>query len=101
MKDANLTANLMKKKRYLSYNLLGHEKQITCIDARNGLIASGSKDNTVKIWDIKRKRAYTFTGHMNWISKVLIWDHESAISASADKSIRFWNINDPAQKENG
>ena len=53
---------------------------------------SGSKDNTVKIWDIQKKKSATFTVHMNWITKALIWDEESAITASCDKSIRLWNI---------
>ena len=59
------------------------------------MIASGSKDNTVKVWDIERKKGWTFTGkHMNMITKVIMWDEYSAISCSIDKSIRQFDIRD-------
>jgi WD40 repeat protein len=38
---------------------------ITALDANYGLVVSGAKDNLVKIWDIKKKKAYTFKKHMN------------------------------------
>ena len=54
---------------------------------------SGGKDNLVKIWDIKTKKAYTFNKHMNVINQVMIWDSKSALSASADRTIRYWELN--------
>ena len=58
---------------------------ITALDISNGLIASGGKDNLVKIWDISKKKGYSFDKHMNLITKVLVWDERSALSASADR----------------
>jgi WD40 repeat protein len=40
--------------------LEGHKDTIYAIDVQNGIIASASKDATVKIWDIERKKAWTF-----------------------------------------
>jgi WD40 repeat protein len=58
--------NMTQKKRYQNYNLDGHQRQITCMDCRNGIIASGSQDNSVKIWDIEKKKGWTFEGrHSN------------------------------------
>lgn len=68
---------------------------ITALDTQYGLICSGGKDNLVKIWDIKTKKAYTFDKHMNLITQALVWDNRSAITASADRSIRYWDIKDP------
>lgn len=65
---------------------------ITALDANHGLICSGSKDNLVKIWDIKSMKAHSFDKHMNVINQAMIWDERSALTASADRSIRFWDI---------
>jgi WD40 repeat protein len=65
---------------------------ITAIDMNHGLIVSGGKDNQVKIWDIKSKKVYSFSKHMNLITQVLVWDETCALTASADRSIRFWDI---------
>ena len=32
MQDMNIIGNLMKRKRYLNYNLIGHKKHITALD---------------------------------------------------------------------
>ena len=47
---------------------------ISSLDANHGIIVSGSKDNLVKIWDIKSKKAYTFNKHMNVVTQALVWD---------------------------
>ncbi len=58
--DMKVIGNMTKKKRYQNYNLEGHKDTIYAIDVQNGIIASASKDATVKIWDIERKKAWTF-----------------------------------------
>ena len=68
---------------------------ITSLDIKNSMIVSGSKDLSVKVWDIDRKKGWTFQGkHMNMITKVLMWDDTSAFSASIDRSIRYFDIKD-------
>lgn len=87
--------NMTLKKRYQNYNLDGHTKDILSLDILGNMIVSGSKDNTVKVWDIERKKGWTFTGkHMNMITKVIMWDEYSAFSGSIDKSIRQFDIRD-------
>ena len=89
------------KKRYQNYNLDGHGDHITSLDVRGNMIVSGSKDNTVKVWDIDRKKGWTFTGkHMNMITKVLMWDDTSAFSSSIDKTIRHFDVRDWGNEEN-
>ena len=49
--------------------MIGH------IDVAQGFIASCSKDSTVRLWDIQKKRAVTFDGcHMNAVKKVILWN---------------------------
>lgn len=57
MNEYNVIHNLTLRKRYQNFNLVGHEKMITCMDVSKGLIVTGSKDNMVKVWDIQRKKA--------------------------------------------
>ena len=47
------------------------------------------------MWDIERKKGWTFEGkHMNMINKVLLWDEYSAFSCSIDRSIRYFDRRD-------
>lgn len=49
----------------------------------------------MKIWDIDKKKGWTFEGrHSNQINHVLLWDDFSAFSSSADKTIRHFDIRD-------
>lgn len=52
MDDTNVVLNLTSRKRFLSYNLVGHTKMITALDINRGLIVSGGYDYAVKVWDI-------------------------------------------------
>jgi WD40 repeat protein len=33
---------------------------VTALESHNGIVVSGSKDATVKIWDIEKKKGWTF-----------------------------------------
>jgi len=58
-------------------------------------IASGSRDFTVKIWDMKSgKLLHTLNGHTNWVTSVDFSPSGNEIlSASWDQSIKIWNAN--------
>ena len=43
--------------------------EVTALESRNGIVVSGSRDATVKIWDIEKKKGWTFEGkHSNQIN---------------------------------
>ena len=87
--DVKTRVNMMIKKRYQNYNLLGHSNMITALDVKGSLIASGSKDATVRVWDIDRKKAFNFYArHSLTVSQVKIWDENNIVSAGIDHSIR-------------
>jgi len=82
------------KNRFQNFSLDGHTDRIMAMDVRNGIIATASRDSTVKMWDIDRKKGWTFKGHMNDVRQVVLWDDYSALSGGIDRSIRYFDIRD-------
>ena len=63
----------------------------------NGLLASGSDDNTIKIWEVTNgKLKYTFDqtngGHSNLVNLLESLENGYLASASADGEIKIWDI---------
>ena len=60
----------------------------------NKLLASGSHDNTVKIWDVKSGEClHTLTGHNHLTFSVAFSpDGKMVASGSFDKTIKLWNV---------
>ena len=79
--------------------LSGHTSWITCLtllDAKQMLVASGSSDSRIKIWDLKKKRGKclrTFECQTNWITclEVAMNTHE-LVSGFRDGRIKVWNL---------
>lgn len=57
-------------------------------------LASGSRDKTIKIWEVKSgKCLITLIGHDNWVTDLVF--HPSGkflLSVSDDKSLRAWDL---------
>jgi WD40 repeat protein len=77
--------------------ITGHQKNALAVrfSPDNKLLASGSLDETVKIWDADNyKLLNTFTGHGGNIYDIVFTpDSKKVISASNDNSIRVWDLN--------
>lgn len=73
-----------------------HNDAVSCVacSATAKLAASGSEDNTLKLWDaVTTQCVRLFEGHLNSITCVLITDDERyAISGAQDRTIRIWDI---------
>ena len=58
-------------------------------------LASGSRDKTIKIWEVKNARCViSLVGHDNWVTDLCF--HPGGrflISVSDDKSLRCWDLN--------
>ncbi len=76
--------------------LKGHEDYIGCLaySPDGKIIASGSKDQTVRLWDVKTgKHIRTLTGHQDNITFLSFSpDGSTLISVSSDMTINFWDI---------
>lgn len=58
------------------------------------IIASGSIDRTIKLWNIKEKKLITtLTGHMGTINDIdFYYNDEFIISCSTDKTLKLWDL---------
>jgi WD40 repeat protein len=73
---------------------VGHSNWIsTLLDLGNGLLASGSWDNTVKVWQIGVDQALaTFHGHTNQVTGLSLAGSTTLASVSADGTMRLWTL---------
>ncbi|KAG6125694.1 E3 ubiquitin ligase complex SCF subunit scon-2 [Claviceps aff. purpurea] len=69
----------------------GHENGVTCLQFDHNILATGSYDTTIKIWDIETGEVIrTLRGHTSTV-RTLQFDDSKLISGSFDKTIKIWN----------
>ncbi|MEG4519926.1 MULTISPECIES: WD40 domain-containing protein [unclassified Microcoleus] len=74
--------------------LKGHTNNISqvAIAPNNQIIASASKDKTIKLWSTDGKLLRTLTGHTDEVNSVAFSpDSQTIASASKDQTIKLWN----------
>ncbi len=58
----------------------------------NDLLASGSGDKTIIIWNIKSEyKMNTLIGHTDWVRSLAVLPDGYLASGSDDKTIKIWN----------
>lgn len=73
---------------------LGHEANVSCLDTINdgkALLASGSWDHTVRVWE-SPESSFALTGHTQNVWGVKFVSPTQLLSASADKTIKLWDL---------
>lgn len=74
----------------------GHQKPVLSVvfSPNNQLLASGSSDDTIKVWDITSGACLqTLEGHKNSINSVIFCPNgHRLISGSSDSTIKVWDI---------
>ena len=80
-------------------SLQGHVKQMVSMKFSYNCfqLASGSDDNTVKIWDLRRKGCiYTLPAHQKTISDICFDRNDSnfMLTCSYDSTFKLWNVRD-------
>ena len=71
--------------------LNGHDNSVRALCKINdNYFASGSFDNTIKIWDINGKKCVnTLIGHSSNVVGIINYD-DKIISCSNDRTIKIW-----------
>ncbi len=57
--------------------LEGHTDGVVSLNYNGYLLASGSADSTIQIWNFRTGGKFTLRGHEDWVNSVLIWDGKS------------------------
>ncbi|KAJ2501780.1 Mitochondrial fission protein [Coemansia sp. RSA 1972] len=83
-----------RRLRKLTQKFVGHYGPITALssDTTMGLVASGSVDTQVRIWDMDSGSCqHTISGHNDIIRQVQFYDR-FLLTASNDSRIRMWDL---------
>jgi len=54
--------------------LTGHSEGVVSLNFDSNVLASGSVDSTIKVWNLRTGGAFTLRGHSDWVNAVQLWD---------------------------
>ncbi|MBS1988026.1 WD40 repeat domain-containing protein [Candidatus Dependentiae bacterium] len=75
--------------------LEGHTGWVNCIKQLNdGRLTSGSRDKTIKVWDLNTNRCFvTLEGHAGSVKCIKQLNDGRLVSCSCDRTIKLWDLN--------
>jgi F-box and WD-40 domain protein MET30 len=77
--------------RHRLRTLKGHRNGVMCLQFQDNILATGSYDATIKIWDLDTgKELRTLEGHTSGVRCLQFYGCQ-LISGAMDKTIRIWN----------
>lgn len=80
-----------KYKRYTEKILEGHENGVTCLQFRDNILATGSYDSTIKIWNLETGEVIrTLAGHTLGV-RCLQFEESQLVSGSLDGTVKIWD----------
>ena len=90
-KDRFKVGTNWKYGRCSTKTLRGHTNGVMCLQFYDNILATGSYDSTIKIWDIETgEEVRTLRGHTMGI-RCLQFDDTKLISGSLDRTLKVWN----------
>jgi WD40 repeat protein len=99
-KNKGIKIKIQKEESFDAFGLYrtleGHSDSVRClVKLKNGLLASGSWDNTIKLWNTDSSQCIqTLKGHSNGVNCLIELENGHLASSSEDKTIKLWNIVD-------
>jgi WD40 repeat protein len=74
--------------------LTGHSSDVFAVAVtQEGKVISGSKDKTMKVWDLETgTELFTLTGHSDSVSALAVTSDGKVISGSWDKTMKVWDL---------
>ncbi|HHP7232103.1 MAG TPA: caspase family protein [Xenococcaceae cyanobacterium] len=76
----------------------GHTDWITDVLFSNSIIATASRDSTIKLWDEAGALITTLSGHQGWVNRIEL-SQSYLVSSGEDGKIIFWEINPDSGKQ--
>ena len=90
-KDRFKVGSNWKHGRYSTRIFKGHTNGVMCLQFDENILATGSYDSTIKIWDIETgKEIRTLHGHTSGV-RSLQFDNSKLISGSLDTTLKVWD----------
>lgn len=90
-RDRFLIGSNWRHGRYMAKTFRGHTNGVMCLQFNDHVLATGSYDSTIKIWDVATEEEIrTLQGHARGI-RTLQFDDKKLISGSLDNTIKVWN----------
>jgi F-box and WD-40 domain protein 1/11 len=75
-----------------SHYLIGHEDSVYCLQFDDEKIITGSRDHTIKIWDLEQYQCiHTLKGHRGSVL-CLKYNDQVIISGSSDHTVIVWSM---------
>jgi WD40 repeat protein len=80
----------------IKYSLTGHTISVTCVKRLSSqVIASSDKNGKIIVWNwLTGEQMFKLNGHLASVNlnSLDLYDEKTLISASKDKTVKFWNI---------
>ncbi|MDJ0648533.1 MAG: hypothetical protein QNJ60_07465, partial [Xenococcaceae cyanobacterium MO_188.B19] len=76
---------------------IGHKNWVTDVIAKNNLIASASRDGTIKLWRKDGTLIDTLSNHQGWVNSIK-FSESYLVSAGEDGKVILWSVNNEQVK---
>jgi F-box/WD-40 domain protein MET30 len=66
---------------------------VVCLSFYKKILACGSVDGTIKVWDLSVGCIFNLPGHSVWTNCIQIINKDTIISSSDDNTLKIWDLN--------
>jgi len=79
---------------YKLHSLKGHTGAVTSVacSPSGAFTATGSIDQTIRLWTSDGKPDKTLTGHQSWVNSIIFLSSGTLVSGSSDGTVKLWDV---------